>query len=378
MKRPPSYCLHRPSNRGYVTLPVPGGRPKIVYFPGTFNSAESKQAYDRTIAEYLARGRIVDLKSNDSGPSINELMVPYVEHCRGYYVKNGKQTSQVCLISYAIRTMRELYGFTAASDFNVVKLEAVRNQFIEEKLCRREVNRRTRLCILAFKWLAAKMLIPQPVYASLLTLENLKQGRCKAPDHPEVAPVSEADIERTIPYLSPPVVAMIRLQQLTGMRPGEATQLKMTDLDRTVDPWLYRPSSHKTQHKQRTRTIPLGPKAQELLKDWFRADGLPLFSPKLARPANPLRGGKKENPRRRPTDQYTSSNYAGIVHKACVRAGVNPWSPNQIRHSFATMAEATFGLDAARVLLGHSSVKTTRIYALEDTTKAREIAAKIG
>ena len=54
------------------------------------------------------------------------------------------------------------------------------------------------------------------------------------------------------------------------------------------------------------------------------------------------------------------------------------WSPNQLRHNAATFLRKEFGIDAARVILGHRSPATTEIYAELDHAKALEIMSKVG
>jgi integrase len=66
------------------------------------------------------------------------------------------------------------------------------------------------------------------------------------------------------------------------------------------------------------------------------------------------------------------------VHRACKKAGIPNWHPNQIRHTFATEVRAKFGLDAAQVLLGHARADVTQVYAERDQKQAAEIARKIG
>jgi site-specific recombinase XerC len=54
------------------------------------------------------------------------------------------------------------------------------------------------------------------------------------------------------------------------------------------------------------------------------------------------------------------------------------WSPNQLRHSRATLLREKFGIEAAQVVLGHSDPKTTLVYAEAQFSKAAEIAKAIG
>jgi integrase len=54
------------------------------------------------------------------------------------------------------------------------------------------------------------------------------------------------------------------------------------------------------------------------------------------------------------------------------------WSANQLRHSAATHLRNEFGIEAARVVLGHSSAEVTEIYAELDMAKAAEIMGRVG
>jgi integrase len=54
------------------------------------------------------------------------------------------------------------------------------------------------------------------------------------------------------------------------------------------------------------------------------------------------------------------------------------WHPHQLRHSAATRFRREYGVDAAGVLLGHSSLAITGVYAEQDQTKAMRIMAKVG
>jgi integrase len=54
------------------------------------------------------------------------------------------------------------------------------------------------------------------------------------------------------------------------------------------------------------------------------------------------------------------------------------WSPNQLRHSYATKVRKEHGLEAAQVLLGHSRADVTQIYAEKNEAMAADIASKIG
>jgi site-specific recombinase XerC len=54
------------------------------------------------------------------------------------------------------------------------------------------------------------------------------------------------------------------------------------------------------------------------------------------------------------------------------------WSPNQLRHSRATIIRERYGIEAAQVVLGHSDPRVTEIYAERDFAAAARIMREIG
>lgn len=54
------------------------------------------------------------------------------------------------------------------------------------------------------------------------------------------------------------------------------------------------------------------------------------------------------------------------------------WHPHQLRHNAATRLRKEFGIEAARVVLGHSSAAVTEIYAEVDKAKAADVMRRIG
>jgi integrase len=54
------------------------------------------------------------------------------------------------------------------------------------------------------------------------------------------------------------------------------------------------------------------------------------------------------------------------------------WHPHQLRHNAATRLRKQFGLEAARVVLGHKSNAVAEVYAEIDLAKAEKIMAEVG
>jgi integrase len=154
---------------------------------------------------------------------------------------------------------------------------------------------------------------------------------------------------------------MVRVQMLLACRPGELCSMTLDQIDRSGEVWLYRPRIFKTQHhKGKTRIIPIGPRAQLLIK--------PMLPPFEAMPV--FRGKRKK--------QFAVTYYRQQIYNACDAAGVDRWHPNMLRHSGATRIRQQASLDAAQVILGHSTISMTQHYAERNVEAAVQIAGKIG
>ena len=79
-----------------------------------------------------------------------------------------------------------------------------------------------------------------------------------------------------------------------------------------------------------------------------------------------------------PGDHYDVASYRRAIRRACKRAGIPVWSPNQLRHAAGTNFRKAFGLEAAQAVLGHAELGTTQVYAEVDRELAREAARKMG
>jgi integrase len=68
------------------------------------------------------------------------------------------------------------------------------------------------------------------------------------------------------------------------------------------------------------------------------------------------------------------------VEKAEVRVWrrQHSWHPHQLRHNAATRLRKEYGIEAARVVLGHRSAAITEVYAEIDHAKAADIMLKVG
>ena len=99
-------------------------------------------------------------------------------------------------------------------------------------------------------------------------------------------PVSEELLNAVRFHLRRPVRALVKLQLLTGARPGELLELRACDieLDGAESVWRYRPEALKNTFRDRERVIHFGPRSQRILRQFLsdRPTDAYVFSPKEA------------------------------------------------------------------------------------------------
>ena len=80
---------------------------------------------------------------------------------------------------------------------------------------------------------------------------------------------------------------------------------------------------------------------------------------------------------------YATLAAAGFFAESELETFVGPlsplnWHPNRLRHSAATSLRKAFGLEVARVILGHSSPAVTEVYAERDREQAASVMRQVG
>jgi len=425
-KKIPSYRLHKASGQAVVTL-----NGTDVYL-GKHGLESSQEVYRKVIAQWLANQRQAPASSTTGAlPSsalmdVHQLFVAYWDFGIAYYQKDGKPTEEMTNVKHAVHHLIKLFGSALVNDFRPSCLKAVRQAMIDADLSRTTVNDRTNRIRRIFKWGVENDMVPPMVFHALQAVAPLRRGRCGVREGISVKPVPEQYIDAVMPFLPPTVQAMIRVQQFTGMRPGELVIMKTRDLDTTGKVWVYQPESHKTDHLGHERQIYLGERAQQHLQPFLCKDmDAFIFSPRIAmeerwsdRSTHRTRPNLKRKTQRRMRHRYTPATYLRAIYYACDQAFPAPapldrkkddkgrfespkewegrlkkekltdrlrqwqkehrWHPHQLRHNAATYLRKQFGLEAARVVLGHRSAAVTEIYAEMDKMKAAEIMEKVG
>jgi integrase len=270
-------------------------------------------------------------------------------------------------------------------------------------LTRRLINKQIGRIRRMFAWAVEEELLSVTVHQALLRVKGLRKGKSGAREKPSIKPVPEESVEAVLPRLPAMVRAMVQVQRLCGGRPQDIVEMRAIDIDTTGLVWEYHPGRYKTEHHNdnddsaKARTVFLGPKAQAVLKPYL--DVAPteyLFSP---RRSEELRKAERRRSRKTPLwpshlrhhacrrqargnvvlrKRYDANSYRKAVRRACQKAGVPVWHPNQLRHSRLTEIRKHFGLEASKACAGHREIATTQHYAEQDRTLASSVMAEIG
>jgi integrase len=386
MAREPGYCHHKPTGQAYVRF-----NGKTVYL-GPYGSPESKERYDRLKAEWLLNRHTAAFNPCSTGPTMADVALAYLAHAETYYALSTEYVN----LKLAIRPVSKLYATLPAKEFGTVQFRSVREWWLSDpSRSRQYVNKQMKRLVRIIKWAVANGMMPTENYVGIKCVDPLKRGRTEAIESEPIKPVGQFLVDATIENLTPVLAAMVRFQQLVGCRPGELVRITPSMVDRSGDVWTISLKEHKTAYRGKSRTLYLGPKAQAILKPYLlRGADDPCFSPQESESqrlavrhenrrtsmscGNRPGVSKTRNPKRSPSRQYTTGSYARAIKYACQRAKLEHWHPNQLRHSAATAIRKEFGIDAASVILGHSSLDVTQVYAEKDEAKAKEIARRIG
>jgi hypothetical protein len=187
--RTPAYRQLKARNLAVVTI---DGRD---HYLGRYNSPESREQYDRLIAEWLANGRRSiatptsdHLKSSvkpvglaNSGVTVNELILAFVTHPSTYYRRpDGTPTGEFGEYRRTLSLLRDLYGRTSAAAFGPLALKAVREKLVASEWCRGIINQRVDRIKRAFRWAVEQEIVSPTLYQGLGAVRGLQRARSTA------------------------------------------------------------------------------------------------------------------------------------------------------------------------------------------------------
>jgi len=374
--QPPKLTRHK-SGQGRVRI---DGRDRYlgVWGPDEKPSPEVKRAFDKVLLEWRLS------QSGGGGSQVFHLIERYIlEHGLVLGAKLGphdcvrrKMTQHVlCLDHLALRRVSELVpadleGFmhhlAALTD---EKPGSVKGETVTvARYTRSTVNKYAQLFRQMIRWGERKGHVPPGTLHRLAATQLLRYGETPAREPEPIGPVSDAVIDATLEHLAGAVPDLVRFQRLVGCRPGEACSLRLADThekaietDRgVVKVLLWTLTRHKTAHHGMKRVIAIGPKAMMIVsRNATTSLDAPVFRTAEGKP-------------------YRRDSYTTAIARAAKKAGVEHWSPNQLRHARATELNDALGIEVAGAVLGHGKLETTQIYAQKRERAALEAAALTG
>lgn len=390
----PKYRKHRASRQALVTI---NGKD---HYLGPHGTKASRLEYDRLINQWLVTGRderfgIPDQELGEI--TVAELINRFRKHCEKRYRRDdGTPTGSIETIKAIMKRLRKRYGDCAASDFRPLALKEFIKSMVDDDCSRTYINMGIGKIKQMFRWGVSEEIVDESVVRRLESVRGESIGSSDARETAPVEPVADAVVEATITHMPEMVRAMVRLQRLTGMRPGEVCNLRECDLESLPDAMLlYRPIRHKTKHKGKKRLIIIGPKARLILAPYLGNGDQYVFSPQRSIIIEMAKRGIKRRAPVTAGDQYTNDSYRRAVTRGCELAYPAPknvdvpaksawrqkhnWSPNQLRHSLATeVRQSEQSLESVAAVLGHANISTSEIYAERNMQMAVEIMKRIG
>lgn len=404
----PPYRRH-PNGQAFVSHRSIATKSRRMYL-GVYGTEESLQAYRAFLRRIAAQGDPEPPAHPDCAATIAELVLAYDAYALDYYKRpGGKMSSEYSSQRTALRFLMDLYGPTLGFEFGPKALKTIQRHMVQENHARQYVNKTIQRIRAFFRWCCSEELLPPELHHGLSCVKAVYPGQMGVREAPKIGPASWASVVGVEPYLSPTVAALMRVQYLCGMRPGEACRMRACDIDRSGDIWLYSPAQHKTQWRGKTlvKAVPLA--AQQVLAPLIesRAADAYLFNPadavawcqqqqvanrperstprypsEVARVDREKRNAKRRKPRRPIRDHYQTGSYSQALRygfEAAERAGVElvRFTPNQLRHAICTFISSTFGEERAQRYAGHDRLETTAIYTERDVRDLVAIARQL-
>ncbi len=403
--KPPRLCRHKGSGQACVYVE---GRAQYL---GRWGSAESREGYVRFVAEWATKGGATSPTTPTTPASIplatlpdltvSEAMLSFWTWAQDRYRgPDGEPTRTADGFRLALRPLRKLHGALPLAELSPNRLREVQNEMLAAGLTRQTVNGRIGKIRQFVSWCVGRELCHESIARALEHVEPVKP-RPDVREGPGRRPVSWTTVEATLPHLPEMLQALVKVLWFTGARVGEVRRLTTGMIDRTGEVWVADLAKHKTAWAGKSRTLLIGPEAQEALRPWIRPDepDAVIFSPKR------LEGATSKNlGRRAPGEVYHRVSLPQAMRRACAATFPHPtltkvkpskrtreqraelkrwerehrWSLAQLRHSRATELREQFGIETAALVLGHSRTTTTAGYSREAIAPAVEAIRRVG
>ncbi len=408
---PPAYRLHKASGLAYVIL---DGREVYLGKHGTPESHASYEAHIRDWRRTHAEVKKPAREGKRQAWSVADLIDAYLDHSKAEHRRpDGTPTSTTRTLEWALQPLLDGCGNRPCDDVGARELKAIRDEWVAKGASERTVIKAIGSIRAMYRWAHDEHGAVGPEIIVSLQVPA-RGGR----ETEEILPVAWEVVQAVLPRLHEQGQAMVTLQWLTGIRPGEVCGMKGEHVHQDGQArfgrrlftagdglWIFQPPWHKTRKKKKHLAYVLGPKAQAVLAPW-----LTLLKSPTENVFQPRRTPFFHGPG--PGLSYDEKCYYNTIRNACDRAFPPPaplarregetwkqwrsrltaaqreewkawrrehrFAPNRIRHSYVTRADSLYGIEDASKAIGHSQISTSAIYIERNLEVAARIAREIG
>lgn len=401
-RRLPRMSLHKSSGQARVVL---AGKE---HYLGKWGTPDAHAKYAALMRAWVDSGGVPPPQHQaptvvEATYRVRDLQRDYLAFldATGRHQKHGVPTSQRVYVEITLRAFCAFAGELPVHRLRESLLVQWRDRLEgNAKLTRNGINRKVRTLLGVLRWGRARGHVTREAWADCAAIEPLRRGQCgsrpergrprRAPSFDEIERVAAACKSRQ-------VAAMLRLQALTAMRPGEVAAMRWQDIDQRpvqaaegVACWTYHVAAPKTEHHGRTVKYYLPPAAQAILREFPGLPGAYVFSVEAA--MHERRQRLRANRQTPVTDstrridaarsrvfgaRWSSQAYLHHVERACVTAGVDRFTPHEVRHAALTWVANHIGVTAAMAVANHASAQVTARYVHRDEAQALAAVAAV-
>lgn len=269
-------------------------------------------------------------------------------YLQSYLDKSTELTTHRCCHK---RFTNVVSGDMSLKRFTVKHLRQFRDHLISESLSRKTIREYLNKTIrwIGFAWEQGEVSQETFLACKNLWMPNPRQGRPAA----KTVPVKWSDIVQILPYLSQTVANLLQLHWHTGSRPNEIVQINSNDLE-TVSPdlTLWHLKTHKGSWRGEDRTLFLGGPAMSILQG-MKPSTKGYYFPSVQ---------NKKGFISRLTYQRLVKKCTVVLTANGIIKNPSEWTIRGIRNGRAKQVQQCHGIEAARVLLGHTSQAMTSHY----------------
>ena len=171
------------------------------FYLGKHGSPQSRAKYLELVSEYQQSGFQTPGQPTQQADEPLSLAALLTDFRANGLKRLGRKAARIRQYEMLCEIMEDDCAHISAEHFGPVKLEEIRQGFLEAGNCRKFANEKTGMVLRIFKWAVSRELIPASRLVALQSLEPLKIGEAR--DNPKRQPVAREDVLSTLPHLAP-------------------------------------------------------------------------------------------------------------------------------------------------------------------------------